>query len=102
MYFLIIFSSLLTYCEALPSSFQKFNLSSSKNIYQGLTAQDVKPNEEFVKEYGFFETRLLYGFSLTLLQIDAICVLYVIYRTFKRWKRSNTFLSMAYKLPFYM
>src|ERR1043166_2245428 len=101
MYFLsIIFSSLLFCCEAFPSFFQKStspSFNDTKNAYQ-----DVKPNEEFVKEYGFFVTRLLYGFGLTLLQIDAICILYVIYRTFKRWKRSSTILSMAYKLPFYM
>src|SRR6266542_4555859 len=88
--FIFIFSSFfsfyLFYCEALPS----FQNKEDTSLFNNTHPEDIKSNEEFIEEYGFFTTRLLYGIGLALLQIDAICILYVIYRIFKRWRRTNT------------
>ncbi|CAG8487649.1 8972_t:CDS:2 [Diversispora eburnea] len=37
-----------------------------------------------------------------MFQIDAACIIYVIHRTYQRWKTSGYYLLMAYKIPFYM
>ncbi|CAJ0639980.1 15390_t:CDS:2, partial [Entrophospora sp. SA101] len=67
-----------------------------------LTEEDVTPNIELFEQNGFLLTYSLYWMTISILQIDLLCTVYVIYRTFKKWNSSNNGLSMAYRIPFYI
>nr|CAG8446583.1 15907_t:CDS:2 [Entrophospora candida]CAG8449260.1 139_t:CDS:2 [Entrophospora candida] len=67
-----------------------------------LTDEDVTSNFELFEQNGFLLTHSLYWMTISILQIDLLCTVYVIYRTYKKWKSSNNGLSMAYRIPFYI
>ncbi|RHZ83058.1 hypothetical protein Glove_99g370 [Diversispora epigaea] len=78
-----------------------YNVTKSPEL-NSLTNDDVKSNESYEDEHGVYVMRAAYLFGLTMFQIDAACIIYVIHRTYQRWKTSGYYLSMAYKIPFYM
>ncbi|RIA97266.1 hypothetical protein C1645_300876 [Glomus cerebriforme] len=57
---------------------------------------------DFKHNRSTFEIYTMYAISLIILQIGSLCTLYVILRTFLRWRRIEFSLNMAHKLPFYM
>lgn len=73
-----------------------------KKMAKKLTQEDVTPNSDLFEESGFLLIFSLYWMAIAILQVDLCSTVYVIYRTFKKWKSSNSNLSMAYKIPFYI
>ncbi|CAG8788636.1 8629_t:CDS:2, partial [Cetraspora pellucida] len=90
----------VVYCQESPISLK--NLTESAGYNNSDDCDDDSYNAELAKEIGVSTMRASYVIGLTLLQIDACCIIYVIYRTFVRWRMAKRRLSMAYKLPFYM
>ncbi|KAF0526954.1 hypothetical protein F8M41_013836 [Gigaspora margarita] len=91
----------ISFCQDLSSNNLNetayYNNSNNSNDDDG-----SKFNMELAKEVGASTMRAVYAIGLALLQIDACCIIYIIYRTVFRWRRMSKNLSMAYKLPFYM
>ncbi|CAG8754822.1 15548_t:CDS:2, partial [Cetraspora pellucida] len=88
------------YCQESPISLK--NLTESADYNNSGDCDDDSCNAGLAKEIGASTMRASYVIGLTLLQMDACCIIYVIYRTFVRWRMAKRRLSMAYKLPFYM
>src|SRR4051812_22041348 len=69
---------------------------------------ESKPDEEDIQfdklkqNHSTVEIYFMYTISLIALQIGTVCTLYIMLRTFLRWRRVELSLNMAHKLPFYM
>lgn len=91
-YFILIFT-LINCNSAYPAKLE----SRDENFDDG---NDTF--EEFTKNHSVFEIYSMYIIILVILQIGSLSTLYVILRTFLRWKRIDFSLNMTHKLPFYM
>jgi hypothetical protein len=73
-----------------------------------LESRDVEDEDgviafsKFKKGHSVIEIYSMYVIILVILQIGSLSTLYVILRTFLRWKRIDFSLNMTHKLPFYM
>ncbi|RIB28284.1 hypothetical protein C2G38_1535011 [Gigaspora rosea] len=88
----------ISFCQDLSSN----NLNETAHYNNSNGDDDSNFNMELAKEIGASTMRAVYAIGLALLQVDACCIIYIIYRTCFRWRRMSKCLSMAYKLPFYM
>ena len=80
-----------------------FTLIDCNNAY-------VEPNQDksqiefdkFKQNHSLVEIYFMYITIIIILLLGTLCTLYVILRTFIRWRRIELTLNMSHKLPFYM
>ncbi|CAB4374069.1 unnamed protein product [Rhizophagus irregularis] len=105
----VLYSKKLFPSRALIYLILIFTLLNCNSAYPtNLESRDEKLSEgnaafgKFKKDHSVFEIYSMYIIILIILQIGSLSTLYVILRTFIRWKRVDFSLNMTHKLPFYM
>src|SRR5437016_4379501 len=98
-----LFSSRALFYSILIFTFLNCNYAYPANV----EPRDVNPEEgnigfdKFKQNHSITEIYFIYGTSLLSLQFGTLCTLYIMLRTFLRWKAGFS-IGMAHKLPFYM
>ncbi|CAG8451808.1 97_t:CDS:2 [Ambispora gerdemannii] len=106
----IILTSLIHCANATPitpTPSSNITLSSTPEVNNDATPSTKIPITESATdpEYSKTGARWLFGISFTMMQLNAIGSIYILYRTFRKWRANNytrNSLSMALRVPFYI
>ena len=92
---LILIFTIISCSDAYPTN---------PNVEPGDINQDEGNGEfnNFRQNHSKIEIYAMYSIIIIILQLGTLSTLYVILRTFVRWRRIEFSLNMTHKLPFYM